>query len=450
MKRNNRLKIGMYVQTDALRNKTEFDKMISLVEKSKLDILVFPEDSYTPYMENRYNDFDITNDDDYDELSNYCLKLSKDIGAAVIVGASDVNGFVFNVYANAYAKKNETQNVIYYKHTMTEMSSFDSPGYIDDLGASFPYIELKGFTLGMTICYDCNHAMFSRVYSMVGVDVIINSSGGDVIEEKWYRYNKARSIENNCYSLITMGGNGYGYCGSMGFCPNGGEIEGQYLGGKSSHSGNDIKDGIYVYEVTDKEDDWYGSYDKTLAQKDSLNKYKDILLPVKTYEFLTSNKDIKKLKEDLFVCEYTYAREGKTINSNVVFCIAHGEDIVAPEVILSLMYDKCLDKYKNKRYVIVLEYDELEDESFKAFISVLAKVRAMENYCAVIFESDANNICCQTSINRASQLVKAENGKYGIDLNRTTGPEAIWKNKTGMRADWRYGYEALIDFVLED
>lgn len=32
-----------------------------------------------------------------------------------------------------------------------------------------------------------------------------------------------------------------------------------------------------------------------------------------------------------------------------------------------------------------------------------------------------------------------------MDLTRTTGPEAIWKNKNGMRADWRENFEWLID-----
>lgn len=43
-------------------------------------------------------------------------------------------------------------------------------------------------------------------------------------------------------------------------------------------------------------------------------------------------------------------------------------------------------------------------------------------------------------------------GKFGIDLSRTTGPEAIWKNKNliGMRGEWRQNYEALLRYINDE
>jgi hypothetical protein len=32
-------------------------------------------------------------------------------------------------------------------------------------------------------------------------------------------------------------------------------------------------------------------------------------------------------------------------------------------------------------------------------------------------------------------------------LDRTTGAEAIWKDKQGMKADWRNNYEWLIEYA---
>ena len=54
----------------------------------------------------------------------------------------------------------------------------------------------------MTICYDCNHALFSRMYGIYGIDLIINSTGGNVVYDKWFKYNKVRAIENECYTLV--------------------------------------------------------------------------------------------------------------------------------------------------------------------------------------------------------------------------------------------------------
>ena len=45
----------------------------------------------------------------------------------------------------------------------------------------FDPINYKGFLIGMTICYDCNHALFSRMYGIYGIDLIINSTGGNVV-----------------------------------------------------------------------------------------------------------------------------------------------------------------------------------------------------------------------------------------------------------------------------
>ena len=47
--------------------------------------------------------------------------------------------------------------------------------------------------------------------------------------------------------------------------------------------------------------------------------------------------------------------------------------------------------------------------------------------------------------NRTAQVVKPFDGVWGIDLERTTGPEAIWRNKQGMRESWRKNYEWLVE-----
>ena len=69
----------------------------------------------------------------------------------------------------------------------------------------------------------------------------------------------------------------------------------------------------------------------------------------------------------------------------------------------------------------------------------------MENFCAVILESKNINKCYQCGKKRTAQVVKAIDGSWGIDLDRTSGPEAIWKNKQGMRESWRTNYEWLVE-----
>ena len=71
----------------------------------------------------------------------------------------------------------------------------------------------------------------------------------------------------------------------------------------------------------------------------------------------------------------------------------------------------------------------------------------MENYCAVVIVSDNFNTCYQCGMNRTVQVVKVEKGNWGLDFNRITGPEAIWKNKAGMRESWRENFEWLIQRI---
>jgi hypothetical protein len=50
----------------------------------------------------------------------------------------------------------------------------------------------------MTACYGCNQAMFSRKFGLNSVDIIVNSTGGDVEKDKWYKYNKACGFKLFC------------------------------------------------------------------------------------------------------------------------------------------------------------------------------------------------------------------------------------------------------------
>ena len=81
---------------------------------------------------------------------------------------------------------------------------------------------------------------------------------------------------------------------------------------------------------------------------------------------------------------------------------------------------------------------------YRTTLSAILKVRAMENFCAVILSSQNITKCYQCGNNRTAQVVKAVNGKFGIDLSRTGGPETIWKDKQGMKASWRDNIEWLI------
>lgn len=432
------LKIGLYLQTDELKNKDAFNKAIEKVKNSELDIFVLPEFSYFPFV-SMVEESDIANKEDVDKINEASLDLSEEIGKAIIINSVDKFGTIFSLYANAFADEKETGIAIYIKHTMTSYSAFDFEKYDELAKAMFEPILYKGYKIGMTICYDCNHSLFSRVYGLQNIDLIINSTGGDVVYDKWYKYNKVRAIENSCFNFVTMGGDGleanpktYVY----GFSPKGKEliaINGDEISIKDNCPGS-----IYIYDIG--LDDGGSSRDSSINQKKSINKNYHLKFPVgKSYEIL---KGAKKLTEAIYMQE-----KGSL---NIIYVLVEGDDIFKPEKVLPLLYSKKLKQLNNKRYIIINRYETIDEEFFENKLSLVLKVRSMENFCGVILESKNINNCYQSGKNRTAQVIEVIDGEYRIDLSRTTGPGAIWKNKDGMRASWRNNFEWLVDKISKE
>lgn len=171
------LKIGMYLEIAELKfTDDEFDFLMENVPDSDFDILVFPEYSGVPFVDEIIEE-DITDEDVLNRFYEDCLVFSKMMNKAVIVNTFDKNDCIFSVYANYYATGDETSIGLYIKHTMTSRSAFDILDYADNIPQYFTPVKIKDYTLGMTICYDCNHSPFSRMYGLQDVDIIINSTG---------------------------------------------------------------------------------------------------------------------------------------------------------------------------------------------------------------------------------------------------------------------------------
>ena len=426
------IKVAMYLQTDELKNKKSFDEILPVMQSADVDIIVFPEYCYVPDII-KVENLDIASAEDLNQVYDFCLELSREIGKAIVFSSHDKYDMIFSVFANANHLEGETEVSLYIKHTMCGSSCLDFKNYPDLAADLFDPIVYKGYLIGMTICYDCNHALFSRMYGMYGIDLIVNSTGGNVVYDNWFKYNRARAIENNCYTLVTMGGdsqnvNGKNYV--FGFNKNGGELEPVNLWGDSTKHNN--PGGLYVYEV--KTDEGKPEVD-TSNQVETENKHWHLKYPAgKSDEFL-------KLAERL--TDHIYYKKAGT--SNVFFLIVEGDDILKPEVVQKLLYTKELKRYINRKYVIINRFNTVDDRFFREKLSLILKVRSMENFCAVILESKNINKCYQCGKNRTAQVVKAIDGSWGIDLDRTSGPEAIWKNKQGMRGSWRANYEWLVE-----
>lgn len=426
------IKVAMYLQTNELKNKKAFDDIMPVMKKADVDIIVFPEYCYVPFV-SEIIDKDIALIKDQDEIFSHCLELSKEFGKAVIISSHDKYDTIFSIFANANPLEGETDINLYIKHTMCGSSCLDFEQYPEIAADIFNPILIKGYLIGMTICYDCNHALFSRMYGMYGIDLIVNSTGGDVVYDKWFKYNKVRAIENSCYTLVTMGGDGesiknHNYV--FGFNKNGGQLSPVNLCGDSSR--HNIPGGLYVYEIGN---------DEGLPEVDVSNRVETVNQKWQLNYMIGSSDELLRASDEISKNIY----HQKVGAHNVFFLFVDGMDILKPEKIQYLLYSKSLKKYNNRKYVIINRHDKLDEKFFHEKLSIILKVRAMENFCAVILESDNINKCYQCGKNRTAQVVKEVDGSWGIDLERATGPEAIWKNKQGMRASWRKNYEWLVE-----
>lgn len=426
------IKVAMYLQTNELKNRKSFDRMRHLLKSADADIIAFPENCYVPFVD-QITEMDIAKEADQDKIHGLCLKFSSELGKAVIVSSHDKFDTIFSIYANAFAEGDETSISIYIKHTACGSSCLEFENYPSMAPIIFDPINYKGFLIGMTICYDCNHALFSRIYGIYGIDLIINSTGGNVVYDKWFKYNKARAIENNSFVLVTMGGDGTKESGHnyvYGFNPNGGQLQPENLNGSSEE--HNVPGGLYVYEIT---------RDAGASEPDNSNQLETVNKNVQFAWPISVSADIFKSAEKL--TDHIYRQSvGK---DNVFLFLVDDMDIMKPEKVQPLLYAKELKKNANRKYIIINRHNHIDPVFFREKLSVILKIRAMENFCAVILESDDLNKCYQCGMNRTSQVVRAVNGTFGIDLSRTSGPDAIWKNKTGMRASWRKNYEWLVE-----
>lgn len=260
--------------------------------KGNCDLLVFLEVCYFPGIKKRYTGkYEEKYINDKHSIAYKVNEFSKKLGIPVIYGGMnfDGNGEIYNIYVNPFAKDDETVYALYIKHTATETSAFDLD-YDRSFPNNFPIIKYKNARIGMTICYDCNHALFSRMYGLNDVDIIINSTGDNVNYQKWQHFNKVRAIENNCFSLCVMGDNvdrkqsSYTFA----FTPQGGELAPSIIIGDDNEEMDDSGN-VYVYAIDSKIS--YEEKDINLNQKETVNKRIQYFFDVEHMEDVLDNRE---------------------------------------------------------------------------------------------------------------------------------------------------------------
>ncbi|MEQ8235285.1 MAG: carbon-nitrogen hydrolase family protein [Syntrophomonadaceae bacterium] len=431
------MRIGLYLQDQNYPSNSEYTSLIASVKDSDIDLLVFPEACYTPNIED-FRTRSVEYSPDLEECRNLCLKMSQDFGRAIIYSGEDRFNTLFSIFANPVAREVETKTKVYIKHTATDNSAFDFRDYGQLIDTQFEPMIFRGYKLGMTICYDSNHALFSRAYGLNGADIIINSTGGNIVRTKWHRYQKVRAMENRCFTFCTMGFEGnYNSINSytFGFTP-GGKLMGAFPLFKQGISKGSISN-VYVYDTDCDINE--SEPDIGLDQRETLNKHWHFDITPAVFDSIVASSI--KVGNNLYV----KSLEDKSL----VLAILDKDSIYRPESVSNTLYDERLKQYMNKRYLIVNIWDQIDIREFQNKLSDVLKVRSMENYCAVLLLSQDYVRCYQCGKNRTAQVLKLVDEKYALDLSRMGGPETIWRDTPGMmEAHWRKGYELLLKRLI--
>ena len=373
------MRIGLFLQDLENENwKKRYDEVLALCNKAKLDLLVFPENTLCPNMDELEgcDIFDIENEG-YEIIKNHTLDISRQAGCAIIFCHFTNFGQIYSVYGNEYNETNDTCTHDYIKYTATEESTFDmkTPLNHDDFGYDFIPISLKGHKIGRTICYDSTFPLFSRMYGLENIDLLINSTGGHVDYKKWSYFQKVRAIENKCFNLCVMANydnsmknksyvfayDRFGCKLPLAIVTSSGLVK--------NVTDNSIKDALYFFDInkTHLVENKYLRYedDEYLDQKASTNKNIDMFVDVKNIDSIVSKA--VKIAPDLF-CK-------KESSYNLILCMVSGNDILIPEKISELEYNEKLKKIENKRYLIINKWDKpVSNEFFNGVLSNVLKV----------------------------------------------------------------------------
>jgi deaminated glutathione amidase len=138
--------------------------------------------------------------------------LAKDSGLYILGGsaATNVDGKIMNRSYNF--SPDGTEIAIYDKMNLfsVDLSKHPSQTVIDESrvytrGTKSQMVDVLGFKLGLTICFDLRFPELFRAYSAAGANMLSISSAFTVPTGKahWHTLVRARAIENQCYVIAS-------------------------------------------------------------------------------------------------------------------------------------------------------------------------------------------------------------------------------------------------------
>lgn len=424
------MKIGLFVQdkTPAKCNEKELNRKIKKVAENKLDLLVFPEDSYTNFSK-MANNFDMLDFDSSYIITGFCDDLSEKAGCPIIFSGSDMFGTKFNIFSNGNEGEKETGFKLYIKHFGEEFSPFQLEDYAEWAESFFEPFSLKDKHICMMNGKEAEYPVLSSVCKNNDVDIFINVLEMDADYNEVFRLNRVRAVETKSFVFcVTPAVGEKSGAFTLGFTPDGDLMEGIPLYTDGSVAGN-----IFVYDTES-----YNSEKVSICEEDDvLAENPDFVIDCEAAEEL--------LKSSEKINDYVYLKEMN--GNNLVIVLLKGEEIMDAVKCIDIFYDPALKEIERKRYLLINKWEKEFDE-YDGVIDDVFAVRTIENKCASVLCAPDYKKCSQINKNGKYIILNGEEGRFGITLDVAGGPEFIWNEEMGgCPESWREHYESLIKFI---
>lgn len=168
------MKTILYSPAQEIKDEQTFFESMEVASEFGGDILIFPENIYTPYNE-LLNSVDILSGEEYDAVLDCLYDFCGELGYAAVFNATDDFGFCYSIFVNPMANKGETFNKLYIKHTCAKLTCFDLEDYDKCICELFEPVVYRGKKIGLSIGEDLFLPHIFNRYGANKVDFVINS-----------------------------------------------------------------------------------------------------------------------------------------------------------------------------------------------------------------------------------------------------------------------------------
>jgi len=172
-------------------------KMLSLIENVKSDIIVFPELSTTGYFFLHKEEMQRYSDTFNSETIKIFQKLATDRNQIIVFGfLEEAKEHFYNSAAILFPQQKYSR--IYRKtHLFYKEKFVFTPGDTGFVNINYPDWDLN---IGTLICYDWRFPEATRTLALEGADIVVVPS--NLVTKIWHRSMPARALDNHIYLAI--------------------------------------------------------------------------------------------------------------------------------------------------------------------------------------------------------------------------------------------------------